>query len=181
MDIYKNSIWIKYKTFSQLENIYNFISEWHAILDNKKIEDLKKIECYKDEEYGEYYTLLAERYNHLYAHFFITIYSALEYDLCCLIGINKYDYDKFCNLLNTKGILEEKLKNKKQVNFLRLICNAYKHNGGLYTPQLLKIQPEKVLNDEIQYSELNILEQYCLSYEYLCDVYFKFKNQSFIK
>ena len=53
MDISKNSIWLTYHDISQLEHLRQFIPEWSEILDRKKGSDLKEIDCYKDEEYGE--------------------------------------------------------------------------------------------------------------------------------
>lgn len=173
MDISKNSIWLTYHDISQLEHLRQFIPEWSEILDRKKGSDLKEIDCCKDEEYGECYVFLAEKYNHLYAHFLITIYSALEYDLRCLAHLDMYSFKKFCTFLRKSNIKFKKIKNKNEIDLLRLYCNAYKHNNGFYTAELIKKQKTQKIGDEIQYSNLNILEQYYLAYEFLWDLYAK--------
>lgn len=171
IDIYRNSIWLKYREITELEHIHQFIKEWSKTLDKRKNEDLKQIENYKNEDYGDSYVFIAYEYNHLYAHFLLTIYSALEYDLKCLSQLDDYKYENFCKFLDDKKIKINSLKNVNQVNLLRLYCNAYKHNNGLYTDELIEIQTGYKLNDEIQYFDFNILEQYYLAYEFLCNLY----------
>lgn len=173
MEILKDSIWLAYHDISQLEHLHQFISEWSEILDRKKSDDLKQIDCYKDDEYGDCYVFIAEKYNHLYAHFLVTIYSTLEYDLRCLARLDNYDYDEFRAFLKKKNINITQLKNFNMMNLIRLYCNAYKHNNGLYTDDLIRVQVGRKLNDEIQYLDLNILEQYYFAYEFLWDLYAK--------
>lgn len=129
MNVYKNSIWLTYHEMSQMEDIHQFISVRSKLLENKKEHDFQQI-AYRDDEQSfvdDYF--LAQEYNHLYAHFLVTIYSALEYDLCYLTGLKDYDYKKFLNFLKDHNIKGNELKNINAVNLLRLYCNAYKHNG----------------------------------------------------
>ncbi len=176
MNIYQSSIWLTYHEFSQMEDIYKFVSEWNLLLKNKKEYDFQQISYYKNvQSYVDEYFLTKE-YNHLYAHFLLTIYSALEYDLCRLMGSKDYNYKNFSVFLKEKHVNAKQIRNIKDVNLLRLYCNAYKHNGGLYTNKIIKIKKDKNIGDEIQYSDLNITEQYDISYEFLFDLYGKLKR-----
>ena len=171
MNIYESSIWLTYHEMTQTEEIQHFIFEWSEILETKKNEDLEKIKIYKYDNYFDNYLFLIGEYNHLYAHFLITIYSALEYDLRCLSNMDDYNYENFICFLQKSSVKIKKIKKIDAVNLLRLYCNAYKHNNGFYTEDLIKIKKEKTLKDEIHYYELNIIEQYYSAYEFLFDLY----------
>lgn len=176
MNAYEDPIFFTYHAMSQMADIYQFVSEWSQILENKKEHDFQQIAHYDDEQSSIADYFLTQEYNHLYAHFLVTIYSALEYDLCYLTGLKDYDYKKFLNFLKDHNIKGNELKNINAVNLLRLYCNAYKHNGGFYTDEIISYEKDKKKCDEIQYLDLNIMEQYNFSYEFLFDLYGKLKR-----
>lgn len=178
MNVSEKSIWLKYHDFSQLEDIHKFISDGISRLKIKQDEDLRRIEKYDDEVALGHYLLLENEYNHLYAHLLLTISAALEYDLCCLLNLEFYTYKSFIKILKEHKIKKNKIKQFKNVNLLRLYCNAYKHKGGLYTKQIVKIKNEFKENDEIAYSEIDILEQYYFAYEFLFDLYEKLNTRN---
>lgn len=170
--IHINSQWMTVSFVSTLLNKILYIQDWVNILRKKLDKDKLKIQKYENDEYGEAYTNLVSFYNPLYAGLLITIYSSLEYDICVLFSLEKFNFNDFRSQLENRDIDIKKLKYFEDINILRLCFNAYKHNNGFVTKKL----ENKINNNshnEIEYISMNIIEYYEKACRFLFDIYEK--------
>ena len=179
-----------FEDYNNLQLLYNVINYWLSI----RQEFEEKLESCMDEDY---YSLLQDSYNHLCASILITIYSKLETELFLIqnrlmkktnIGKSSqvsYNYKCLDCCLKQRGIINNEIKNYNVVNILRLYCNAYKHNNGEYSNELLKQLKNPNIqslfystntgvneNNKIDYTDINvkyIYDKVCVYYKELLD------------